>query len=254
MQKGVEYIDERGVSTLTNQHDLYGNLPGYTAVEIEYDPIVVPGRLKKTNATSYSSADIEHLVQRYARRYGLAPSLILAVIRAESNFDPYAVSPKGARGLMQLMPGTAAAMHVGDPFDPAQNIAGGTQYLARMLRLFHNNLDLALAAYNAGPETVKKYKGVPPFPETRQYIRNVQAFRARFEREGVTPKLLAGAKRPGSSYVPGAEGARYIIRFHSGLTQPADQVVEKSPYYYVVFQDRTYSVRMNLVKEIVKSG
>jgi soluble lytic murein transglycosylase-like protein len=116
-----------------------------------------------------------------ARAYAIALTLIKAVARAESCFDPKAVSIAGAQGLMQLMPATARAMEVADSFDTRQNLNGGARYLARMLARYSNDLDLALAAYNAGPGNVDRYNGVPPFNETRQYIKSVKAHRARYE-------------------------------------------------------------------------
>jgi hypothetical protein len=99
--------------------------------------------------------------------------LVWVVIRQESGFNPGAVSPKGAMGLMQLMPETAARMGVSDAFDIEQNIAAGIKYLDRCLNQFNQNVGLALAAYNAGPDNVVKYQGCPPFPETRQYVTGI---------------------------------------------------------------------------------
>ena len=116
---------------------------------------------------------LEMVVKKYARRYGVDEDLVWAVIRQESGFNPHAVSPKGAMGLMQLMPGTAAQMGVADPFDVEQNIAGGIKYLDHCLNRFNQNVGLALAAYNAGPDNVVKYQGCPPFQETRQYVASI---------------------------------------------------------------------------------
>lgn len=115
---------------------------------------------------------LEALIEEYSQRHGLDPRLVLAVIEVESAYRPAARSRKGAMGLMQLMPGTAAQLAVDDPYDPEQNVRGGTAYLARMLDRF-GSLELALAAYNAGPEAVDRHGGVPPYRETRDYVERV---------------------------------------------------------------------------------
>ncbi|MBP7148459.1 MAG: lytic transglycosylase domain-containing protein [Acidobacteria bacterium] len=104
----------------------------------------------------------------------LEPALVVAVALVESNLDPFALSPKGAQGVMQLMPETARVLSVADPFDAGQNIAGGSRWLRRMLDAFDGDLDLALAAYNAGEEAVRRHGGIPPFPETQRYVRLVR--------------------------------------------------------------------------------
>jgi soluble lytic murein transglycosylase-like protein len=109
-----------------------------------------------------------------ANRCAVDPDLLRAVIQAESGYNRFAVSPKGAQGLMQLMPGTAAALGVTDAFDVRQNIAGGAAYLRQQLDRF-GSLDLALAAYNAGPAAVSRHNGIPPFPETQNYVARVMA-------------------------------------------------------------------------------
>jgi hypothetical protein len=117
--------------------------------------------------------NLEKVVEKYARKYDVDEDLIWAVMRQESGFNPGVVSPKGAMGLMQLMPGTAALMGVSDPFNVEQNIAGGVKYLEQCLSQFHQDVPLALAAYNAGPANVVKYQGCPPFAETRNYVASI---------------------------------------------------------------------------------
>jgi soluble lytic murein transglycosylase-like protein len=111
-----------------------------------------------------------------AGRYGLDPILIRAIINAESAFNPFAVSNAGAQGLMQLMPDVAEELAVENPFDPRQNILGGSKYLRDLLDSHHGNIDLAVASYNAGPAAVKRYRGVPPYRETRNYVKTVKTF------------------------------------------------------------------------------
>jgi len=113
------------------------------------------------------------LIRTAAEKHGVDQELIASVIAVESNFNPRAVSPKQARGLMQLLPEIAARFTVADVFDPAQNIDAGTRYLKELLTRYDQDLALALAAYNAGPDRVEQYRGVPPFPETRTYLRRV---------------------------------------------------------------------------------
>ncbi len=113
------------------------------------------------------------LIRAASQKHGVDEALLISVIAAESNFNPRAVSARQAQGLMQLLPATAARFAVSDPFDPEQNIDAGTRYLRELLERYHQDLALALAAYNAGPERVEQYRGVPPFPETRAYVHHV---------------------------------------------------------------------------------
>jgi hypothetical protein len=127
-----------------------------------------------------------------AKEYKIDPSLLRAVIHAESAFKRYAVSDKGAQGLMQLMPGTAADLGVADPFDAGQNIRGGADYLAQLLKQFNGDEQLATAAYNAGAQNVQKYKGVPPFDETQVYVQRVATLHKRY-RAAESPPVAAAA-------------------------------------------------------------
>jgi len=119
------------------------------------------------------------LIHSAASKHGVDETLIQRVIAAESNFNPRAVSRKDALGLMQLLPETAARYSVANVFDPEQNIDGGTRYLKDLLEQYQGNLPLALAAYNAGPDMVERYRGIPPFPETQSYVRRITAELAR---------------------------------------------------------------------------
>jgi len=145
---------------------------------------------KQRNRASKYDQFIEH----YARRYRVDPILIRAVIQVESNFDPNCMSNKGARGLMQLMPGTAKRYGVAQILDPEQNIQGGVHYLADLLEMFYDDLPRALAAYNAGEGAVTKYKGIPPYEETSTYV--TRALTVYYGRPWGQAVTFAGSRTP----------------------------------------------------------
>jgi len=144
---------------------------------------------------SYTARTYTHYIRTAAKKYRLNERLIHAMIIMESGYNPRAVSPKGAKGLMQLMPGTARLMGVTDVFNPKQNIEGGSRYLRLMLNTFNGNLDYALAAYNAGPEAVKRYKGIPPYRETRNYVRGVKRLAGLNTSPAAPPSFQVNTKR-----------------------------------------------------------
>ena len=133
----------------------------------------VPDEVMDEMAAAPASTDLRALAVETAHRHGLDPALVLAVVSVESAFEPTAVSPKGAQGLMQLMPGTAASLGVGDAFDPTQNLDGGVRHLRSLVGLYGGDLRKALAAYNAGAGAVARHGGVPPYRETQEYVQRV---------------------------------------------------------------------------------
>ncbi len=157
------YTDSSGKMHVTNTP----KTPGYRMIMRE---TVVRARWEGRGP---ERARLDRIIRKKARKYGVDPALVAALIKAESDFDLGARSGRGARGLMQLMPATAREMGVSDVTDPEENIDGGVRYLSHLLRLFGRDTGLAVAAYNAGEEAVKRYGAVPPFEETRKYVRKV---------------------------------------------------------------------------------
>ena len=164
------YVDERGVVHFTN-------VPS----DSRYSRITALRSLATRSSADFVSpvGTYDDLIKSASHRYGVPPALVKAVIHAESAFDPRAVSPKGAMGLMQLMPATAQLMGVAQPFHASQNVRGGTRYL-RSLHDRYGSWTHTLAAYNAGPSAVDQYRGVPPYAETRQYVKRVLSYYRRY--------------------------------------------------------------------------
>jgi hypothetical protein len=154
---------------------------------IEREPLETLAESKRTRGWSTGRPRIDALIRQSGAKYGVDPYLIFCVMEQESHFNVHAVSPKGARGLMQLMPGTGARFGVRRPFDPAQNIAGGTRFLKQLLQRFNGRVDLVLASYNAGEGAVARFGGrVPPYRETRNYVKRV-GYRYRQTKSPVRP-------------------------------------------------------------------
>jgi soluble lytic murein transglycosylase-like protein len=152
---------------------------------------------------SSNLANISALIEQAAAEHGLDPELIRAVVEVESNFNPLAVSPKGAMGLMQLIPGTARRFGVSNAFDPAENLGGGARYLKYLIGMFEGNLELSLAAYNAGENAVLRSRGVPAIRETRDYVRKIN---------GIYP-LRRAAPAADSRIIVRTVGNDGVIRF-----------------------------------------
>jgi soluble lytic murein transglycosylase-like protein len=164
-----------------------------------------------------TTAPLREIVKAAAARYSMDADLILSVIAAESNFDPKAVSKKNARGLMQLLPETAARFGVHDIFDPTENIDAGTHYLRDLLQHYNNDLALALAAYNAGPERVEQFGRVPPYPETTSYIRRVKRG---YEKSKAGVALEAEPKPPAKKTKAGSTGNSAAVTVNSLVNIP----------------------------------
>jgi soluble lytic murein transglycosylase-like protein len=188
--------------------DSYIDVPTAEIVSLAQEELLDPPPAPKIPAPVATPAvkDMKSAVAAASDKHLIDADLIDSVIRAESGFNPKAVSPKGARGLMQLMPGTAAKLGVQDPFDAWANVDGGTRYLRELLDLYNYDLAKALAAYNAGPQRVEQYHGVPPYRETRAYVSSVIRDFNRKKVAARKSQAKSQAKKPGPAK-PAASGA-----------------------------------------------
>ncbi len=259
----------KGRVVLTNNPDKFRNRRGYS----EVDPRTARPA-SRTPRTTYQyraarnvkavtgvrgiPADIKNHVEYFARQSDLDESLVYAVIRAESNFNSGAHSSKGAQGLMQLMPATAKQMGVRNPFDAGENIRGGTRYLAKLLERFDGDLQLALAGYNAGPEKVKEYGGIPPYKETRDFVRRVIHWRNEFDQGGAidmtTAKAEAPKKNPVAVVSSNGDRSEYLVQFTSGHTQQAQKVVDDGAHYIIQYRGRSFRVKKSQIRSVTQGA
>jgi soluble lytic murein transglycosylase-like protein len=170
-----KYVDKDGVIH-------FSNVP---TTEGKWILVIKEKRVHFNLGTNFEKYDPE--IWKASQKYSVDYNLVKAVIKAESNFNPKAVSRAGARGLMQLMPQTANLLQVNDSFHPEENINGGVRYLRYLLNLYNDNLQLALAAYNAGEKAVFKYRGIPPYQETQTYVQRVLRYYQEYSRETRSP-------------------------------------------------------------------
>ena len=164
------YIDENGVMHFTN-----------APTSNEYDYKVYIKEKAAVSKNFYTTNKYDHFISDAAKQTGVDSRLLKAMIKAESDFDPRAVSHKGAMGLMQIMPGNFKMLNLENPFDPWQNIMAGAQYFKKMYERFNGKLALSLAAYNAGPTAVDRYQRIPPYQETEEYVRRVLRYYRTFK-------------------------------------------------------------------------
>lgn len=168
------------------------------ATNVPSDPKFSPPMTRRTYHPSISDQELEGAVAHYAQECRLSPALLMAVIKVESGFNPIVISKAGAVGLMQLIPETAIQHGVRNLYDTRDNISGGARHLRYLLDRYHGNLPLALAAYNAGPRKVDRYGHIPPYKETRGYVRKVMTqYRDYRERSSVVSKLTRETHHPG---------------------------------------------------------
>ncbi len=249
------FLSKRGVLTFTSRPERYRDDWEYIEVDFQFERVSVPKKYRPRpdsapQADDYTDSSIRELVSHYSHVHDLDPNLVLAVIKQESNFVANAKSHAGACGLMQLMPGTAAEMGVDDIFDPAENIAAGTQYLAKMFELFKDR-DKALAAYNAGPGRVKQYGGIPPFTETQDYIRRVNRYHKQYDRASAGISYKPG--EPNTVSEPGATKTPYAVHLKNGWIQPAEEIGETDSHYFVTIDGKMVQIRKDLVRNVTQT-
>ena len=193
-----------GVSSLPAAERITAVIDPTGRVIFVNEPIPVPAPTESPapddlsdGSAAEAKSRIDNLIEQAAGEHQVDPELVRAIVRVESNYNPYAVSPRGARGLMQLIPATARRFGVTDIFDPEENLGGGIRYLKYLMGMFDGDLQLSLAAYNAGENVVARWRRVPPIPETRNYVRKIGA---------IYPLRRPSPGSPGNGAAPSAPG------------------------------------------------
>jgi len=210
-------IDQLKLSALTNAK---AGQAGYTAASS------AKGNFKKIlKSVAKAPENLEAIFKEASKKYGVSEKLLKAVAKAESNFNPSATSKKGAAGVMQLMPSTARSLGVDDPYDARSNIMGGAKYLKENLERYNGNVDLTLAAYNAGSNNVSKYGGIPPFKETQEYVKKVKNYMGDSELSGYSDT---------SGYSTDISSALQYLSSSSLEGDSGSLVPAKSDYLYLI--------------------
>ncbi len=210
-------IDQLKLSALTNAK---AGQAGYTAASS------AKGNFKKIlKSVAKAPENLEAIFKEASKKYGVSEKLLKAVAKAESNFNPSATSKKGAAGVMQLMPATARSLGVDDPYDARSNIMGGAKYLKENLERYNGNVDLTLAAYNAGSNNVSKYGGIPPFKETQEYVKKVKNYMGDSESSGYSDP---------SGYSTDISSALQYLSSSSLEGDSGSLVPAKSDYLYLI--------------------
>jgi len=210
-------IDQLKLSALTNAK---AGQAGYTAASS------AKGNFKNIlKSVAKAPENLEAIFKEASKKYGVSEKLLKAVAKAESNFNPSATSKKGAAGVMQLMPATARSLGVDDPYDARSNIMGGAKYLKENLERYNGNVDLTLAAYNAGSNNVSKYGGIPPFKETQEYVKKVKNYMGDSELSGYSDT---------SGYSTDISSALQYLSSSSLEGDSGSLVPAKSDYLYLI--------------------
>lgn len=216
-------IDQLKLSALTNAK---AGQAGYTAASS------AKGNFKNIlKSVAKAPENLEAIFKEASKKYGVSEKLLKAVAKAESNFNPSATSKKGAAGVMQLMPATARSLGVDDPYDARSNIMGGAKYLKENLERYNGNVDLTLAAYNAGSNNVSKYGGIPPFKETQEYVKKVKNYMGDTEPSGYSD---ASGYSDTSGYSTDISSALQYLSSSSLEGDSGSLVPAKSDYLYLI--------------------